>query len=388
MWILYLGMLIPLIATIILVVKFREKTHIVEIVIMWVASFSVIMGVKFISEKFSTMETEYWGEYGIRVDYYERWDEYIHQTCSSTDSDGNTTYYDCSYVDTHYPYWEVITNTGNTYTITESQFNKYSKLWKSKKFQDIGRDYHSIDGDKYESYWDKKEENIFPVITTHMYENRVSNSSSIYDFMDVDTSQFKVFSYPEVEDYQCNSILSEVRGKEISKGNKKLTIYNARYGTQKQVRMWLLIFKDKPFQYSTYQENYWKGGNKNEVVLCVGVRDSLLIDWVKCFSWTNKEILKVNLRDSVLSQKYLDIDRAIEVMKNEVIENFKRREFKEFDYLEVEPSLTATLLSLLFISLVVGGMVVYIISNDFNNEEVRSNKGKFDRYMEDKWKRR
>jgi hypothetical protein len=258
----------------------------------------------------------------------------------------------------------------NHYNIPEKKYKEMLYTWDNKRFVDLNRDYYNIDGNKYESYWDKKDYNIFPVITTHYYQNKVANSSSIYEFPEVDTSKHKVFEYPEVENYNCNSILSEVKSKDIYWADKLLTNYNAKYGAQKQVRMWILIFKDKPFTYAMHQENYWKRGNKNEIVLCIGVRgDSLRVDWTKCFSWTDKEILKARLEDFVRFQKNLDIYKTVNTMKDEVLSTFVRKPFEEFDYLEVEPSLTITIIALIFILLSVGGITVYIIFNEFDNNE-------------------
>ena len=368
--IVWIGFIIPLIATILLVVFFRERTRIIEIVVLWILSIGIIFIAKIMAERIDATEVEYWGEYGVKVEYYEEWDEWVHQTCTSTDSEGNVTTYDCSYRRYHGPEWYVVTNLNNNYSIPEKKYKEMLYTWDNKRFVDLNRDYHNIDGNKYESYWDKKDYNIFPVITTHYYQNKVANSSSIYEFPEVDTSKHKVFEYPEVENYNCNSILSEVKSEDIYWADKLLTNYNAQYGAQKQVRMWILIFKDKPFTYAMHQENYWKRGNKNEITLCIGVRGgSLKVDWVKCFSWTDEEMLKVRLEDFVRFQKKLDIYKTVNTMKDEVVTSFVRKPFEEFDYLEVEPSLTITIIALIFILLSVGGITVYIIFNEFDNNE-------------------
>jgi len=376
MTIVWLGLIIPLIATIVLIVFFKKQTAVLEIIGLWVASLFIIFLAKFFVDTFDANETEYWGEYAIRVEYYEEWDEWIIQTCTrevpcGTDSKGNTRYctetYDCSHRDYHSPYWQAITNLGNSYSITQKKYNEFMGLWNNRKFIDMDRHYYTIDGNKYESYWDNKDYNILPIITTHSYKNKVVHSSSIYEFPEVDTSAYHLFEYPEVEDYNCNSILSEVKNKDIKWADKLLTYYNAKYGSSKQVRMWLLIYKNKPFQYGTYQENYWKGGNKNEVVLCMGIDKDLSVQWAKVFSWTERENLKTDLRDSVLFQKKLDIYKTVNVFKDQVVEKFQRRDFSEFDYLETEPSPLACIISFLIIGLCVTGMSVYIVKNQFTN---------------------
>ena len=55
------------------------------------------------------------------------------------------------------------------------------------------------------------------------------------------------------------------------------------------------------------------------------------------------------------------------VVEKEINENYKRREFKEFSYLSVEPSLTAIIITFVLSILINVGLSIYIITNEFNN---------------------
>ena len=135
----WVGFTIPLIATIILVVFFRERTRIIEIVVLWVLSIGIIFIAKIMAERMDATEVEYWGEYGVKVEYYEEWDEWVSQTCTSTDSEGNVTTYDCSYRRYHGPEWYVVTNLNNNYYISEKKYKEMLYTWDNKRFVDLNR---------------------------------------------------------------------------------------------------------------------------------------------------------------------------------------------------------------------------------------------------------
>jgi hypothetical protein len=94
-------------------------------------------------------------------------------------------------------------------------------------------------------------------------------------------------------------------------------------------------------QISLEQEKYWKGGNKNEFIVTIGVDDSMNIAWVKPFSWTMKKELFPQVRDEIYSfKKFNDVQIANYLGKN-VPRMWQRRQFKEFSYIDVEESESA-----------------------------------------------
>jgi len=44
------------------------------------------------------------------------------------------------------------------------------------------------------------------------------------------------------------------------------------------MRLWVLVFEDKPSFIAKYQENYWVRRNMNEFVICIGKKDTI-IQW-------------------------------------------------------------------------------------------------------------
>ena len=83
-----------------------------------------------------------------------------------------------------------------------------------------------------------------------------------------EVKQYGLYEYPNFRGYYCPSILGA--GENLSKGNRHLDVQNAKMGKDKEVRMWVLVYQNQPIQSAILQQNYWKGANKNEFVVCVG----------------------------------------------------------------------------------------------------------------------
>jgi len=116
-----------------------------------------------------------------------------------------------------------------------------------------------------------------------------------------------------------------------------LSYYNATLGRKKQIRMWILIFKGKPLEAGLEQESYWKGGNKNEFTLAIGVDDQQSVQWVHPISWTEVDMLKIEARHYVDTMKTLDLVKVVDWLAPMIEKDFIRKPFAEFSYLTVNP---------------------------------------------------
>lgn len=321
-----------------------------------------------------TQDVEYWSSYPVKVCYEEEWDEYIHQTCTRTytDSDGNTQTetYDCSYVDNHPEEYYILTNIGETIYIDRNKYKWYVKRFGNEHFQDMYRDYHRIDGDMYYTNHDGKFETIDPITTIHSYENKVAVSNSIFNFEKVDTSIYKeLFDYPEVNNYKVNSILTQTyNAPNLKDALYTLNKHNAVLGNSRQCRIWFLIYDNKPFEYAIQQENYWKGGNKNEFIVTLSLSDSNTVQWAKIISWTEVEELKIRIRNYLLENKF-DTYKAVQYTTDEVKQRFIRKKFEDFDYLTVEPSMTSILIVFILNIILNVGIVIFVVKNDIDNTD-------------------
>jgi len=369
--IIWLAMLIPVATAIILYRKYKHKTLWWEFLIPVIASILLIFGSKALIEHTQTRDTEYWGGWMVRTEFYEAWDEEVPCThsnsCTCSNKDGSCTsfhgYQHAYDVDYHPPHWQAIDSNQLTVGINQDRFEQLCRRFTNRQYKDMHRDYHLRDGDMYYSVWKGEDVTLVPVTTIHSYENRVAVSDSVFNYPDVDPKDFDLYEYPDISNfYSCRSIFGK-GDKTQGMANTKLDRWNAKLGRSKQVRMMVLVYQNQPLQAGVDQESYWKGGNKNEFVVTVGVDDENNVQWCYPFSWTEVETLKIEMRDYVVDQEKLNLDSLVDWMVPQVQNQFIRKPFADFDYLTVEPPGWAIFLAFLVVGLLNGGLSYWIVQN-------------------------
>lgn len=371
----WFSMLIPVVVGLVLYFGWHHKMIWWEFFIPLVVSLLFVVGTKAIVEHSQVTSKEYWGSLITKASYYEAWDEYIKKTCSRQNCSGSgknrsctTVYYDCSYVDYHSEYWKINTTNGESMTIPKSYYKEIVKKFGNETFKDLRRNYHRRDGDMYYSTWGSDRAKAIPVTTNHTYENRVKVAEqSVFNFREVDSTivkQYKLKEYPSTSYYKHRVVLGD-HSRDGHIGNEKIGIVNGLLGAKKQVKIFVNVFKDQPIDAGQYQEHYWKGGNKNEFVVNVGITKDRKVQWCHVFSWTRSENLKAEVKTFVQNQGTLSIEKLADYLEIEINKQFERRSFKEFEYLTVEPPLGAVIFAFLMTLAINIGMSVWIIKNEF-----------------------
>lgn len=369
----YLCFLVPVLLGVILVVFFRHKIVWWELVIPFIYTVVFVLIAKYIAVSSLTYDTEYLGGYVTEVRYYEDWNEYIHRMCSY--KCGKTTCWrDCSYVKYHPEYWEAETTLG-TFTISEQRYNQLRKKFNSEtRFVDMHRHYHTNDGDMYSTFWRGDDEGLEPVTVEEHYENKPKASLNVFHFGQVDSTdynRFKPVDYPVIHDlWNQDCIL----GYSDPAAERQLEILNARLGGVHHMRAYIVIFKNQPREAGIVQERYWEGGNKNEIVICIGVDDANNVQWGYDFSWTERQDYKIEIRNFAEGQKKLDLSSVVSFLDTETKTKWKIRDFKEFDYLTIEPTISQVIW-ILILTFITNGLVGWwIVVNDFEAEYHSSKK--------------
>lgn len=366
--IIYLNFIIPIIAVLILLFVFHKDVTIFEGFLVFVVVAIVIVLFKYFSIANMTATAECLNTYVVRANYYEDWDEWITKTCTecvSYDTSGNCTQersYDCSYREYHPPYWELIDNVGKVYGVPESKYRYLVQLWGKAKFEDLHRDYYHDDGDLWYVSYDNVFDHTYPLVNRGTYENRVKCSRSIFNFKTItpdEKSTYGLYEYPQINRYDYNSIV----GFKDYNATKRLNYYNAHLGKFKQVHMLIVVFKNQPYDAALYQESLWKGGNKNEFILCIGLNNSNQIKWTKVISWTEVQDLKIGLESKIKNMSF-NLTSIVDTMANDVKRQFVRKQFKDFSYITVEPTTTAVILSFIITMIVTIGMSILVIVYD------------------------
>lgn len=371
--IIWLALIVPFLFSLFLSIKYKHKVIWQELLIPIGACVLLIIIFKSIGTYSLVKDYEYWGGYVKEVRHYEDWNEYIHQTCEdcSTDSDGNTTCttYDCSYVDYHPEEWHAYDNNGIYFSINKKLYNKLVKQFDNISFVDLERHYYTNDGDMYGSIWDGKYKSFEFCATKHTYENKVQASNSIFNYPNVDEeeiSQYKLYNYPEITSWnKLPTIIGYKEYKQDEELSKKFDWLNGILGKDKQVKVWVLLYKDAPRQVGLLQEALWKGGNKNEFNIAISLDKNNNIQWCHVFSWTEVQILKVDTRTFVEGMEKLDLYKLVGFLYKNIDAKWKRKEFKDFDYLTVEPPFWCIIITFVVTFVVSFISSIWIVKNEF-----------------------
>lgn len=386
--IIWFSLIIPIICIIYLysIKQFRKKVLWWETTSLMMISVIFIFLMKLIIETTQTSDTEYLQDIVVSAKHYDYWNEYIHKTCEdcSTDSKGNThcKQYDCSEMVEYAPYTELITKYGKVIHISEGYkpfkntppdvFNRLCKQFSTtaKKISTKESYIHEFYGkncigNEYEIFWNKKIETIEPITWSQSYENRIQASNNIQRYVKPDTSEisfYELFEYPKLFNYKQQCIL----GINNSKLDRYANQRNAYIAPIKQLKVYYLIFKNKSEQAALMQQRYWGGGNKNEVVICIGIDDNNSIDWSYVFSWSEVETFKINIRNFINSKEKLSetnfltiIDETFDILNKE----FVRYRFENFKYISVEPPTWSIILTFIINTIISIAYSIFIVKN-------------------------
>ena len=377
--IIYGAIIIPIITAILLWKLYKHEIVWWEILVPMAASLLLIIGSKCAIETVQVRSEEYWGSIVKETHYYEPWNEYIHRTC--TRKVGKTTQtYDCSYVQYHPAQYDVTTTSGEYIGINEAEYLKLKSKFGNSSFVDMHRRYHTKDGDMYKSLWDGSKEKSVPATTIHSYENRVKAAdASVFHFKKVTEKHVKDFDlqqYPPITNYfDMDAIIGDDNIPDVVSANKKLKYLNGKLGPTKEVRMFIVVFKNQPIDASFYQESYWEGINMNEIVVCIGINDLREVQWARVISWTHNEGLKIDIRRIVEGQDKLNLCELVDKSYPLIENGFIRRDFHEFDYLTVNPPVWAVILTYFLTIALNFGISRWAITNEHsetNNKHWRN----------------
>lgn len=360
-------MIFPLLGISVTWIWFKHKFVWWESIFPLAANAIFILVFKWTAEHIMTSATEYWGGYVTKAEYYEPWNEYIHRTCTRTVSCGDnctrTETYDCSYVQWHSAKWVLTDNNGITFRVNKSEYNRIvRKFGVVPQFVDLRRSYHTQDGDKYVATYVGPEDMAEIVFSSHSYENRVQASSSVFNFQDVsdeDAKTYGLYDHPLIKNRSQNSLL----GSNDAQAERQMELLNGFLGKEKQVRSFILLFDNQPQKAGELQEMYWKGGNKNEFTVCIGTSGNY-IKWVKIISWNTNKKLDISVRNWLLESGELDLHEFIKFLRSEISDNFSRKPFFEFSYLEVELTTNQIIYIWIFSIVITIALCFWIVYNE------------------------
>ena len=373
--------IIPFFVAIILFLFFRRKVVWWEYVVLIIPSLLFSLLIKLCIVSYNVSDTEYLGGYVTKIIYYEEWDEMVLRTKTrrvpcGRDSNGHTQYRTETYTvwerDYHPEKWVYVNNENNfEHIISKKLYNKIKfRLNSPAVFKDMKRNYHRIDGDAYVTMYDGSIEHLYDITWSHKYKNKVqaSQSNTIFKMLDIDkemADSLGLYEYPEITDLAQNPIL----GRNVSKEEIQIFRYiNAMKGKKNQFRTYVLFFKHDEFDKSELQKSYWQNGNKNEFIVCLGMKGDSVV-WTNSFSWCDMPKLEVKTRSYFIDNPKLDLKKYGTWLNNNIDDNWVRKEFEDFKYIDIELS-TGQYIALFFLTIVFNiGVGIAVICNNINYED-------------------
>lgn len=386
----WFALLIPGVGALIKLLCFRKETLWWEYLIEFGACFMLIVIFKFSIKAAQVSDTEFWGSYVTEAWYYEGWNERHHETRRVKRGNSYVTEHS-SHTHEYAPYWEIHCNTGERMDVergstfglgsgwakkTFSTFDGLCRRWGEPQLVDMKRGYYTVDGDAYCVRFNGNTELIEPVTTKHSYTN-MTQASSLFVFPEVserEKSQYALHDYPPIDGYYQRQILGP-GGPSQAAAERRLQIANALLGKEKQVRLYILLYQNQPEEAAARQRDLWKGGNKNEFILCIGINDVYKVQWFKTISWTTSKDLYDEIDGYMgrtfldASSRELDLVPVVNALAGAVNRLWERRDFEQFSRLTVEPPFWAVLLTYIVTLLLDAGLFVWTIGNDFRKRD-------------------
>ena len=374
--------LIPIVTVGILAFKFREKTAWWEYVVVLVPSILLFFALKYSFVYISSLDKEYLSDLVSKITYYEDWDETVMVTHTRTVSCGKGKTRTETYVVPERRYhpkrYVYETVTGETNDVSEDEYKLICyKLNMPAVFKDMHRSYRSKDGDAYVTSWNRTRENSYPVTWTHLYQNKVKASSySIFKYGNMSEEEIKenkLFDYPEIKNNDQNPILGFAATDTDIDAVRYLNGYR---GPKNQIHVFILCFDNPSLEVAEMQKAYWQGGNKNEFVVCLGVKNNTVI-WCNPFSWSDEPMLEVKTRDYFIKHPDINFKDYAEWLDTQIDKNWHRKEFNDFNYLSIELSIGWYIAILIIILCYNVGISYWVITNEFTLDKPS---GKYGRY--------
>lgn len=311
---------------------------------LWWAYLSMIVGSELLLWLFHHIfkkhtAKEFVSGYVSSVVHYNKWVERVERTRTEYDSKGNSrtvTYYE--YV-THPEYWERLFNIGKAEYITEAEFYEMCGMFRTpiEYFETYHHNCVSGGGGQ-QCFWDRDECHTKTKTFTHAYNNPILHSNSLFKYDRItaqDKATYELIDYPPVSKWQDQKCVCWQSGAAFYQDDLQETFQrlNAFCGAFHQIHVFVLLFDATRYgvEVAEMQRDYWKGGNKNEFTVCLGI-DGEKVKWCHCFCWMDEPTLSVATEHYFLKNKKLDLVKFASWLRNN-LDKWKRKEFKEFKYL-------------------------------------------------------
>ena len=378
----WVNLSIPIIIALYLVLTNREYIW-KEFAIQTAATLAYVSIIFFAAFSFSTeiWDTNYYNGKIKSSTYYEEWTELVHYTetySCGTSKHPKTCTRQKTRRDYHSPYYQIITNLGETISIRRGDYLKTAREFGSKKVYLHRSGQVSFgDGNKFVSYPNKD----ISTAVGHSYENIVAAAKGNVIHLKVpkeDIKQLvkigKLREYPSLYkgaygETKLNRIIDttgRVNSNELLKELNKLSI---KVGRSKQANPIIYIVDANKFDRSFRDalSQYWNMGKKNDVTLVLGIDDKNIIQWSDVICFTNNTDFIVDMQSDFTGKK-IDKNIMLDLVKL-ITTEYVRKPMAEFAYLKENITLGwVWQLLILLGNVIISGFITYKFLNNWDRK--------------------
>ena len=287
-------------------------------------------GILYLMFYLNNSSIEYLSGHIVRLEHHFPWTERRETTRTVKGEKENVV----SYID-HEDEYIYELNTGQTGSIPEKEYERLVRLWPTNKSEIYVQHSHCIEGGGGEEIKWNGDESITETKTyTHRYRNPLKNSYSVNRGQKIKKDEAKalgLFDYPEpVTDAEQQVVLVDpdvYYNGNLDETNRELQRLNAFCGLEKQIHVFILLFPSNAgSQIAFKQRDYWKGCNKNELVVCLGVNEKQ-VDWCETLSWMDNDALNNEVKDYFRQNPNKSLTEFVKWLRAH-LDNWKRVEVK------------------------------------------------------------
>lgn len=293
-----------------------------------------------------THSVEYLGSLVKDINYEAPWTEIQHYTVTRRDSRGNT----YTTVQTRYVYHPELyyfhTTRGSRIGTDAAFYREVTGRWGVRPRTVSWSGARIKGGVRYgeEAVMPPEAEGLAPddtrrvsVTEKHRYSNRIKNSNSIFRFLKIDrkkASEMGLYEYPKISRHDAPCILSADLPVDFAV-REKFRRFNGYHAPKAQMRLYMLVFRaEQGVGIAEFQRAYWHGGNKNELVVCLGMTPDSKVKWARAFSWADNQQLEVDAADWLMRHPDMDWDAFYEWFAGR-FHTWERKRFADFRYISV-----------------------------------------------------
>jgi hypothetical protein len=240
----------------------------------------------------------------------------------------------------HDDFWECYSDLGTTYSIEDGKYQYFTQKYEMNhaiagnrttgehNSRMIGGDPNDYIADTTITRW------IEPITLKRHWTNKVKAAPSVFSFTTVPTN-IPVFTWPENPNpFVSDRVVGTARKYVSTLQWDKL---NAQLGAGKKINLIIIGFDSNDSMLGQYQQAKFIGGKKNDIVITVGGKDLTKPKWCFTFGWSDSDVCKSDISAFVMKNG-LSSTNLFSFLHDEVIRNYTIKEWKQFDYLRVEPA--------------------------------------------------